>query len=64
MKLIRCYRSCADYSIREQIWQCSEYVHTMSTEPYAEFYIPEDRVFFALMIDPTMRHIASKDLIE
>ena len=62
--LIRCYRSCADYSIQERIWLCAEYVHAMSIEPYAEFYIREDRVFFALLIDPDMRHIASKDLIE
>ena len=62
--IIRCYRSSAEYAVQEQVWQCSEYVHAMSVEPYAEFYIREDRVFFALMIDPSMRHIASKDLIE
>ena len=62
--LIRCYRSSADIEIQEQIWLCAEYVHAMSIEPYAEFYIREDRVWFALMIDPNMRHQAHKDLIE
>lgn len=62
--LIRCYRSSASIEIQQQIWLCSEYVHAMSIEPYAEFYIREDRVWFALMIDPTMRHQAHKDLIE
>ena len=60
---IRCYRSCADMTVQEQIWQCAEYVHALAIEPYAEFYIREDRVFFALMIDPAMRHIAERDLI-
>ena len=62
--LIRCYRSSADIEIQEQIWLCAEYVHAMSIEPYAEFYIREDRVWFALLIDPNMRHIARNDLIE
>jgi hypothetical protein len=64
MKYIRCYRSSADIEIQEQIWLCALYVHALAVAPYAEFYIPEDRVFFALMIDPTMRHIAKNDLIE
>jgi len=64
MEYIRCYRSSADIEIQEQIWLCSLYVHAYSVQGILEFYIPEDRVFFALMIDPDMRHIASKDLIE
>ena len=60
---IRCYRTCAEYSVQEQIWQCAEYVHAVSVEPYAEFYIREDRVWFALLIDPNMVHLPKKDLI-
>ncbi len=63
MKYIRCYRSCADIEVQEQIWLCALYVHALAVEPYAEFYIPEDRVFFALMIDPAMRHCPERDLI-
>ena len=62
--LIRCYRTCASYEVQEQIWQCAEYVHAVSVAPYAEFYIREDRVFFALMIDPNMVHVPNKDLVE
>jgi len=64
MKYIRCYRTCASYEIQEQLWLCALYVHAVSVEPYAEFYIPEDRVFFALLIDPHMVHLPKKDLIQ
>jgi hypothetical protein len=64
MKYIRCYRSCASYEVQEQIWLCAEYVHAVSVEPYAEFYILEDRVWFALLIDPHMVHLPKKDLIQ
>lgn len=62
MKLL-CYRTCADISVQEQLWLCSEYVHAMSIANYAEFYIREDKVYWALLVDPSMRHIVSKDLI-
>ena len=62
MRLL-CYRTCADYSVQEQIWLCAEYVHALSIEPYAEFYIREDRIAWALLIDPYMVHVNKKDLI-
>ena len=62
--LIRCYRTCASYEIQEQLWLCALYVHAESDEPYSEFYIPEDRVWFALLIDPNMVHLPKKDLIQ
>jgi len=61
MKLL-CYRSSASMDTQEQLWLCSQYVHASSVAPYAEFYIREDRVNFALLIDPFMRHIGHKDL--
>jgi hypothetical protein len=63
MELIRCYRSCAEYAVQEQLWQCAVSVSAVCVAPYAEFYIPEDRVFFALMIDPNMVHVPNKDLV-
>jgi len=57
-----CYRTCAESSVQEQLWLCSEYVHAVSVEPYAEFYIREDRVSLALLIDPLMKHVRNKDM--
>ena len=61
--LLYCYRSNAHIDIQEQVWLCSEYVHAYSVQGYLEFYIREDRVNWALIIDPLMRHIRHKDLI-
>ena len=58
-----CYRTNATAEQQEQLWLSSEYVHALSVAPYAEFYIREDRLSWALLIDPFMRHIAHKDLI-
>jgi hypothetical protein len=60
---IRCYRTWADSASQEQIWLCSEYVHAYSVNGVCEFYIREDRVAWALLIDPTMTHVHTKDLI-
>ena len=62
MRLL-CYRTSAEYSVQEQLWLCAEYVHAVSVEPYAEFYIREDRLSLALLIDPLMVHVYKKDLI-
>jgi hypothetical protein len=62
--LLKCYRSSASIDIQEQVWLCAEYVHAYSVQGYLEFYIREDRLSFALLIDPLMRHIRSKDFIE
>jgi hypothetical protein len=58
-----CYRTCAEYSVQEQLWLCAEYVHAVSVEPYAEFYIREDKLSFALLADPLMVHLPKKDMI-
>ena len=62
MRLL-CYRTSADMAIQEQLWLCSEYVHAVCIAPYAEFYIREDRLSFALILDPTMVHVKHKDYI-
>ena len=58
-----CYRTSASYEVQEQLWSCAEYVHAVSVEPYAEFYIREDRLSLALLIDPLMTHVYKKDMI-
>ena len=62
--LFKCYRSWASEDIQEQIWQLASYVHAYSVRGVCEFYIREDKLSFALLIDPLMRHIRSKDFIE
>lgn len=61
--LLKCYRSNAHIDIQEQVWLCAEYVHAYSVQGYLEFYIREDKVYWALIIDPSMRPIRHKDLI-
>ena len=58
-----CYRTCASYEVQEQLWLCAESVSAISVEPYAEFYIREDKLAWALLIDPHMVHVYKKDLI-
>ena len=58
-----CYRTCASYEVQEQLWSCAESVSAVSVEPYAEFYIREDKLAWALLVDPLMVHVYKKDLI-
>jgi len=62
MRLL-CYRSSAHMAVQEQLWLCSLYVHALAIPGYAEFYIPEDKLAWALIVDPLMRHVLHKDLI-
>lgn len=62
--LFKCYRSSASEDVQEQVWLYSEYVHAYSIKGYLEFYIREDLVTWALLVDPFMRHIRDKDFIE
>ena len=59
---IRCYESTAEADIKEQLWLLSEYI---SSRPggVVRFYILEHKLTWALIVDPTMRHIHSEDLI-
>jgi hypothetical protein len=62
MRLL-CYRTSAPMPVQEQLWLCSEYVHALAIAGYAEFYIREDRLSFALILDPLMTRVKQKDLI-
>jgi hypothetical protein len=61
--LFKCYRSWASEDIQEQIWQYASYVHAYSVKGVCEFYIREDRISWALLLDPQMVHVKSKDVI-
>lgn len=60
---ILCYRTWASQETQEQLWLCAEYVHAYSVKGVCEFYIREDKLSFALLIDPFMKHIHTKDWI-
>ena len=56
---VHCYESLADSEVNEQLWLYAEW---MSTVPGAiRFYIREDRVTLALIINPNMRRIPRED---
>ena len=62
--LYKCYRSSASMDIQEQVWLYASYVHAYAIKGVCEFYIREDRLSFALLVDPFMTHIGTKDFIE
>jgi len=57
---VYCYQTWADAATQEQLWLCAEAVSAMPAH-CARFYIREDRLSFAFLLDPTMRHIRSMD---
>ena len=62
--LLKCYRSWASMETQEQVWLYASYVHAYSVRGVCEFYIREDKLSFALLVDPLMTHIRAKDFIE
>ena len=57
---VYCYQTWADAATQEQLWLCAEAVSAMPAH-CARFYIREDRLSFAFLLDPTMRHIRDMD---
>jgi len=57
---VYCYQTWANPLIQEQLWLCSEAVCALPAGA-ARFYIREDRLSFAYILDPTMRHIRQLD---
>ena len=51
--LVYCYETWADMPTQEQLWLCSEAVSAYAAST-AHFYIREDRVAWALLLDPAM----------
>jgi len=62
--LFKCYRSSASMDVQEQVWLYASYVHAHAIKGTCEFYIREDKLSFALLVDPAMTHIRSKDFID
>lgn len=57
---VYCYQTWADMTTQEQLWLCAEAVCAMPAH-CARFYIREDRLSFAFLLDPHMRHIKEMD---
>jgi hypothetical protein len=57
---VYCYQTWADIETQEQLWLCAEAVGALPAGA-ARFYIREDRVSWALLLDPSMRHIHKED---
>jgi hypothetical protein len=58
---VYCYQTWANITTQEQLWLCSD---AMSAGPVAScnrFYIREDRLSFALLLDANMRHLKDLD---
>ena len=57
---VLCYQTWADMPTQEQLWLCAEAVGALPAN-CARFYIREDRLSWALLLDPDMRHIKNLD---
>ena len=59
---VYCYQSwITDPASKEQLWLCSDSFGAGPIDACNRYYIREDRLSFALLIDPTMRHIKTLD---
>lgn len=58
---VRCYQSWCDAETMEQLWLCSDAFSAGPVKACNRFYIREDRLSFALLLDPYMRHIKELD---
>ena len=57
---VYCYQTWSSIQTQEQLWLCADAICAMPAG-CCRFYIREDRRSFALLLDPTMRHIAHLD---
>jgi len=58
---VYCYQTLADITTQEQLWLCSEAVSAGPIGSSNRFYIREDRLTLALILDPTMTRKPSLD---
>lgn len=59
---ILCYDSFATGEVRELIWLNAEFMSSSSID-FVRFYIREDRIAFALLLDPDMIRRPKEDYI-
>jgi hypothetical protein len=57
---VYCYQTWAPMEVQEQLWLCAEAVGALPAGA-ARFYIREDRVSWAFILDPHLRHIPTLD---
>jgi len=60
--LILCLQSLADSHVKEQLWLSADWVSYVPGSA-TRFYIREDRLAWAKLIDPHIQHIARHDHI-
>ena len=61
---VLCYQSwMTDPDTKEQLWLCSDAFGAGPVESCNRYYIREDRLSWALLIDPAMRHIREHDYL-
>jgi hypothetical protein len=60
---VYCYQTWADEATREQLWLCADAFGAGPVKGCNRFYIREDRLSFALLLDPAMRHIPDHDYL-
>jgi hypothetical protein len=59
---VYCYQSwTSDPDLKQALWLCSQYFSAGPIDCVNRYYIREDRRSFALLIDPTMRHLKDLD---
>jgi hypothetical protein len=59
---VLCYQSwSSDEESKEQLWLCSDAFGAGAVPACNRYYIREDRLSWALLIDPAMRYIPSLD---
>jgi hypothetical protein len=58
---VYCYQTWADQPTQEQLWLCAEAVCAGPITACNRFYIREDRLTWAKMLDPTMTHCSKYD---
>ena len=62
---IRCYRSTSDWVTKERVWKLIYGRGWMSDRrDHIWFYIPEDLLSFALLIDDTLVRVPKHDYID
>jgi hypothetical protein len=58
---VYCYQTWADEPTQEQLWLCSDAMSASPIRSCNRFYIREDRLSFALLLDPHMRRMKDLD---
>jgi hypothetical protein len=58
---VMCFQTWALPPEQQQLWLCAEAFSAGPITACNRFYIREDRVAWALLIDPHMRHIRNMD---